>query len=993
MNDRKKVFVIHGLGEKDGLGRESGGDLDTVASNAFLSAWIKDEIKGAAVYGEDYEYDFVNYSEGLRHLDIHPGCDLYLPDFPLDALPPRLEMHRIRNEEEAFLRRDFYLELEKIRKLFYLNPAPFPAAWKESFNALFKNGRKVKSEREFHEIKMAREYAGLFLAVARQIKADGGPGEVTELIADYLFGTKFRDTREKLQNLFASNTKQNIIDELPQKLVRERLLVADSAGFDFACRGRLDWRDQLMGPWVEGVSVFSSTCLLIKKLDECLSPDAKKDLAAWLEGIKKSLLASASELLDLIERVDEANPNNSNVQKMLRHLNEVVSYWDSISYRSIIEFNRASSEDLAVQITESQTGRPVENLEVLFNVSEGPARLSAPDAPDNKVKNMAVPTNENGIARARLDCEQGEKFGVTVTHNDLDFITYPENLALSKKYFEEHPDPDSIEFRLVEYLSGEEQRQETGSNIDRIEAGDEVASRRALQVQCELIERDVKYLAEQDVRLVRLDDHHPYTPAILQQLEELVEKDLIEAVVTSSKPRGQEQPIELARCGADLIYDQFIKGTSADNPGLSRLREEAHYQDLHIKRVELALEISKLIGSKYDKTEITERLSEVKTEAEIENIMEAQGWDQEVREYEETLEKLLPRLEKATYRIRLVNPPQDRDYCSAAGWRRFLHPLKLIFGDKNGQFFKELYARSRNEAVTIFCALSPFCDASIGEPSINVASALNYLRRFYKMDYFFYAYGSFLLSTRRVNEEGFTIDLSNLVSQIGSPADGGHAAAATGSPNSKPAFPEERFDRVSAENFAEYIYYLTDITMQVTGLEMLQDIEELPPQNLEVGMPDVLERLDKEVYKLTLSGPRGELDICTVMGLRTGKNEVDLTMPLALVYLKQKYSMDYLFYSLSPNKLIMRNVHDDVELIDLDETARKLGTFRDGGHPRAAACQPRFNPKFDEKNFQYIIDENMEEYVHFLGSRLIEELPFEQFEVEEYKSPESDNTY
>ena len=45
MSYRKKVFIIHGKGMRDGMGKESGGDLDTVASNVFYAVWAQNHLK------------------------------------------------------------------------------------------------------------------------------------------------------------------------------------------------------------------------------------------------------------------------------------------------------------------------------------------------------------------------------------------------------------------------------------------------------------------------------------------------------------------------------------------------------------------------------------------------------------------------------------------------------------------------------------------------------------------------------------------------------------------------------------------------------------------------------------------------------------------------------------------------------------------------------------------------------------------------------------
>ncbi len=984
---RKKVFIIPGLGEKEGLGKESGGDLDTVASNTFYGAWMKTQVEGEPEYGEDYEFDFVNYSEGLRHLDVHEGCDIYLPDFPIDALAPRLELNRIKREDEVQLRTEIYEEFEKIRKLFLSEPGIYPEEWKTAYNDMMKNLRKVKSERKFYEIKMAREYAGLLEPIARQIKEDGGASEAIDLLAEKLVGEDFAAAREELKEMITSNLKRDIVGDMDQELVEERLLISDSSSFDFGCKGRLDWREQLMGIWVEAVSVYVSTCFLIANVESELPEGARDDLEEWLETIKSFVIDYNKDLIELLRRISDANPDNQNVQKMLKQVEKVNKFWQNLSYEWILESYDPLETELLVQVTESESGRPVSDLEVVFNVSEGPVTLSPPQSPEKKVQSMVVSTDGNGAARVVVNgIAEADNFGVTATHNDIDFLTFPGDLKLGDKYLEEHPDPDSIELSLVEYLSDDSSSGAGDSiNMDRFEDEDIIPARRAIELQCDLIESDIRYLTENDVRLIRIDDHHPYTPPILERLKSLKEEGLIEEVFIASLPRGEDEPIEDQLCGADLIYDQFVKDKEADSPAMKRLQQEAHYQDLHIKESELAIEISKLIGSKYNKIEMVRGLMEAETESEMENILSIQGWDKAVQKYEEGLQKVLPRVEKTLFRARLIQPPEDGDYSTEIGWKKYLHPFEMLFGDdaQKEHIEKELYASETGKSVDIYSAISPFCDPEKGEPNINVASALNYLTRRYQMDYYFYAYGSFLFSTRRVNEEGFIIDLSNLVSKIGSPSDGGHAAAATGSPVNNPGFPLDRFERVSGDNFAEYLYYIFSIVTDVTGLELL-NLEEQYPEELEPGMEKVLSRLEKGVYNLRLSTGEGMANICVAKGLYPDEDEPNLTMPLALAHLAQTYPFDYFFYCPSPAKLLMRNLRDSREVLDLDVVGRKLGTFRDGGHRRAASGQPKFNAKFDRETFPYLNQKNFGNYVNYLGKRLVEELDCDYYQVKAY---------
>ncbi|HPQ19660.1 MAG TPA: hypothetical protein PKX90_10390 [bacterium] len=88
---------------------EGGGDLDTIASNALYGIWgyytIAKEKGSQPIYGIDYEFDFVNYHEGLKHLSKHKHTDIYLPDFPIDAIPDLEGDLRYLAEFSTYVRR------------------------------------------------------------------------------------------------------------------------------------------------------------------------------------------------------------------------------------------------------------------------------------------------------------------------------------------------------------------------------------------------------------------------------------------------------------------------------------------------------------------------------------------------------------------------------------------------------------------------------------------------------------------------------------------------------------------------------------------------------------------------------------------------------------------------------------------------------------------------------------------------------------------------
>ena len=83
MNDRLKVFVIHGRGAtpRHPDVSEEGGDLDTISSNVFYGVW-------AHAIGAPHEFTFVQYHDGLlKTLWEFENADIYIPDLPLDTVP------------------------------------------------------------------------------------------------------------------------------------------------------------------------------------------------------------------------------------------------------------------------------------------------------------------------------------------------------------------------------------------------------------------------------------------------------------------------------------------------------------------------------------------------------------------------------------------------------------------------------------------------------------------------------------------------------------------------------------------------------------------------------------------------------------------------------------------------------------------------------------------------------------------------------------------
>lgn len=997
---RKKIFLIHGKGVRRGLGEESGGDLDTVSANAFYGIWMKElvgrELDGEPTYGEDYEFDFVNYQEGLQHLDVHQGCDLYLPDFPIDALAPRLQMHRLKRRDEVDERTKFHEAVNQTRKAFQARPDRFSGELKEIHNTLLSKSGKYLEEKKYYEITVARAYTEMLFGLVRQI-FNNGTSSVVERLEDFLLRSRFASFRDRMEDRMESYVKRNLIDEIDQEHVRERLLLDDSASSDYGRLYHVRNADHLLGILVETISLVTGTYFLLPKLEPVTEPDQRAELREWCESLTDDVTAYLGELGELLDQVLEANPDHRNMTLIQDRCGELIEFFETFDYEFLHEDYTPHKDLFQVHVTEESTGRPVEDLEVVFNVSEGPVEISAvTHDSEESAKSLSVRTTEQGYAAVRISgVDQAEQFGVTATYDEMNFLSFPKNVKLSENYFEEHPDPDDLELQLLDYLGegGDDSVESSSGNTDQIEEGTQKAGDRAVRVQQQMVERHLRYLDEQDVRLVRIDDHHPYTPEVLETLEQLKDEGLIESITLSSLPRGEHQDKEDQLCGTDLIYRQFIDGTEADNEGLQALCHATHLQDLHIEEDPMALELSKLIGSRYSKVKMARGLTEIESRSDYDSIMRSTGWDDVVTEYEQGLNRVLPRVDLTLHRLTFTIPPPGGDYETEVNWSPLKFPVQYFAADERQKqhLIREAYAEDSARTVTFFCALSPYCDPEKGEPQINVASAQNYLTARYDFDYLFYAYGSMLLSTRRVNEEDYDIDLSKLVSEIGSPSDGGHPGAATGSPESNPNFPQERFGKVDHKNFSEYLYYVAQYVEDHTGLD-LQAIEEVYPGQFEAGVRDALRDLENQAYHLNLRGNHGVAKVLVANSVYTEEDEGDVMVPLACSHLLKTFpGADYVFYSVSASNLVLRNLDDERDALDLDEAARVLGTDRDGGHRRAASCKPRFNPSFPEEKFSRLNYETMGEYVEYLGNRLRDAFDFTERDVRKAVAEEPDS--
>jgi hypothetical protein len=909
---RKKIFIIHGKGVNRGIGKEGGGDLDTVAANAFYLVWAKnalrEELGREPEYGRDYECDFVNYSEGVGHLAARPGCDVYLPDFPIDALPPRLRMSVIEDEETADLLNRFAAEVDDFRLWIVRRADQVSDEVKAVFNTAFKQAGKILG----HQEKAALLAARSVLALARQLSeidawcAEQGVPRYPDYLAGFmggmlshLIGPKVQDLKKTLLVQMDDNNKERMIDLLED----ENAIFAfdEAARLDLSSRGRINYTDELIILLTEAAAYAVRGMVQLRDLPWKEKP--RRDFCLTLKAVLDDLRRVTRTLISLGGAV--ALPEDPRLKELTAGADQearaLLDLFSRIETTVPVPVAAGAERLLMVMVSEEATGKPAEGVEVVFRRLSGSGELVLPDGALSRKETVAVATDARGLAFFRYrPSGPDEEFQFSASFDGLQELRLPVPPAA----FDE--EVEAVFAEVVEEVAEEE--------FEEKEAAKEAEPDRALRVSLAMMERHFRLLQASDVKVVSIDDHHPFTPEVLASLQKLQAEGIIGRIQIASLPRGEELPIEKQKCGSDLIYADRIRGKPWDNPGLAELVRLAHQHDLHIKIEPASLEISKLIGSRYNKIEIARQLSERVQDLEsMRTIMESTGWDAAVKKYEESLEKVFPRIEGIVGKVLLRAPGKPE------------------------------------ETARILAALSPFCDAKKGEAQINVASALHYLlgRKKLETDYFFYCYGSQLMTTRRPNEQA-TMNLSTLCQHIGSRADGGHSGAATCRPSSNSSFPVRRLSRVGDTNFLEFIGYLGKKTGEFAGMEVAEVSGvafEPGPAPIEKALLHLREHAFEIAARAT--GEKGDgLHLIFVrappVNRRAGEEKPSFLQ--ALGYLKRHLVFDYLiFVQGGLYRVILCRSGTGEALLDLPRLARAIGWRGDGGDQVLATADIKKN--------------------------------------------------
>ena len=376
---RKKIFIIHGKGVARGIGKEGGGDLDTVSSNAFYMVWaqnaLKEELGREPEYGKDYEFDFLNYSEGVDHLAVHSGCDIYLPDFPIDALSPRLKMLVIEEEESIDLINKFTEEINDFKLWIIQNADKVGEDLKAIFNATFKQIPKVLEHQERATLLTALNMLTLTRRIVElDVLAPGGDEAGPEFLAGLrkgmvtnMTGPKLKDLKKSLKNILNDSSREKMIDILVKKgNERENIIAFDEAvKKNMSTNGRINYTDELIIVMVEMVAYILRSLKQLRDLpwDDKQKKAAELAVRGAIEDLKRHLrvmvsmasnapVSEAGELKEPIEGIEKS------AQGIIDILSRIEDYVPAPP-------SREKEFPIVIMLTEEATGKSVPGIEIV----------------------------------------------------------------------------------------------------------------------------------------------------------------------------------------------------------------------------------------------------------------------------------------------------------------------------------------------------------------------------------------------------------------------------------------------------------------------------------------------------------------------------------------------------------------------------------------------------------------------------------------------------
>lgn len=310
------------------------------------------------------------------------------------------------------------------------------------------------------------------------------------------------------------------------------------------------------------------------------------------------------------------------------------------------------------------------------------------------------------------------------------------------------------------------------------------------------IEGDINFLKTHDIFIERFEDHHPYTKKTETIFKKLIKKGLI-GFYELTGPREDQVELEKDQllCGADMVHKNLIENTKIDCEGCRVLRFAAHSEDFASGRSELGRMITELIMTDICKIELVQLLLNSIPGANFIENMNIAGWTFQIKELREYYAQETDKLSENLFELTIERPWGDNSDTGG--------PAYGIGSDM------PIYnsSEAKKDLKTII-ALAPYTEP--GSPRFYVGKAAEFYKELYPdADYLFYCYGSNIVVGRRLNQADLSLNLGELMPQIGSEGDGGHAGAAVGRPASNIDYPDKILGRVNSSNFKLFIKYLS----------------------------------------------------------------------------------------------------------------------------------------------------------------------------------------
>lgn len=309
-------------------------------------------------------------------------------------------------------------------------------------------------------------------------------------------------------------------------------------------------------------------------------------------------------------------------------------------------------------------------------------------------------------------------------------------------------------------------------------------------------EDDVRFLRESDVRVERYEDHHPYTLAQKAMLATLKEQGLLGFFDLSGPVQDKELDQDAQRCGADMVYDNTIRGAAWDCPGARTIQNAAHCEDFVTARTPLGGMMTALIKGGACKIELVQTLVESIADDDAVERLQKREWAQLSDERHEYFEHLKPKLLENAFIMSFRR--KTTDTAEAGG---------DAMGPGSDMPVQKTRTRADTGVVRVLVALA--IQTAPNEPRMPIGRIVEYYTQSVPdADYLFYCYGASMLVARRLNQADFTFNLGTLMPLLGNPGDGGHSGAAVCRPETNAAFPDRILGRVPPRVFKSFVRYL-----------------------------------------------------------------------------------------------------------------------------------------------------------------------------------------